>query len=994
MADKEVSELRFGLSFDGSKLKASIEETCKKVQESFKKSFENGAEAATKAVETGNAEIDAILQDTERSAKSKAASISAIYQKMGMSQSEAMKKAWSYIERDSESGAKKVNKHASSILEKMKNAFSGIKKNSKSTKDSIGKDIDSTSASADKMSSKLSAAAKKIMVALAGAFAVSSLISFGKSCIDLGSDLAEVQNVVDVTFGDMSDKVNEYAKAAMKNVGLSETMAKQFTGNYGAMAKAFGFTTEQAYEMSTSLTTLAGDVASFYNLDQETAYTKLKSVFTGETESLKELGVVMTQTALDSYALANGYGKTTSAMTEAEKVSLRFAFVTDTLSSSSGDFIRTAGGWANQMRVLNLQFDSFKATIGQGLINALTPALQMLNRLMEKANGLAESFKNLTEQIFGFSNGGGSTSAAASDMASVAEAAADTESSLESASRYLAGFDAMTKVSSSSSGGVSAVAADSGTSTASTTSVIDETVTETAFDRMLATLKQKFNKFVSGLPQLKFNVDWKYVKDKLISSFKKDIGTLGNIGKTVITIGIDFLNDVDVGQLIEKFAQLKDSASGLAKSFTGAIGPACVTFYETAISPLVQWIGEKLADAIDECSEIMDSWAGWFDEHADKINEFAGKLGEVAAGFWSLIEPIADAAWETFKGILEEINTALQSFFSWILDHQDETIAAIVGITTALIAYQAALSINSLIQAFQRALNGATLAEKAAAAGQALLNAVMNANPIALVVAGLAGLAAGLTYLWNNCEWFRNLWIGLWEKLQGAFSAAWSAITTGLSKAKEFFGGVASGIRSAFESIPQWFEDKFTAAWTKVKNVFSKGGEVFAGIKDGILSELKSVINGLIGGINNVISVPFNGINDALNMIKDINILGAKPFGGLPNIEVPQIPMLANGGYVKANTPQLAMIGDNRHQGEIVSPESKLLDMAYQAASMAGGDSSLLKQIISLLEQLISIVQDGSDIVLMVDGEELARANAKGAMSLKRRYTTTDVEFA
>ena len=149
--------------------------------------------------------------------------------------------------------------------------------------------------------------AKKAGVALVAVFGTKKLIDFGKQCLELGSDLAEVQNVVDVTFPHMTVKVDEFAKSAAQSFGLSETMAKQYTGTFGAMAKAFGFTEQQAYDMGSTLTGLAGDVASFYNLSQDEAYTKLKSVFTGETESLKDLGVVMTQTALDSYALANGF---------------------------------------------------------------------------------------------------------------------------------------------------------------------------------------------------------------------------------------------------------------------------------------------------------------------------------------------------------------------------------------------------------------------------------------------------------------------------------------------------------------------------------------------------------------------------------------------------------------------------------------------------------------------------------------------------------------
>ena len=107
----------------------------------------------------------------------------------------------------------------------------------------------------------ISSLAKKAGVALAAAFSVKKLVDFGKECIELGSDLAEVQNGVDVTFPSMTAQVDKFAKSAMASFGLSETMAKQYTGTFGAMAKAFGFTEQAAYDMGTTLTGLAGDVA-------------------------------------------------------------------------------------------------------------------------------------------------------------------------------------------------------------------------------------------------------------------------------------------------------------------------------------------------------------------------------------------------------------------------------------------------------------------------------------------------------------------------------------------------------------------------------------------------------------------------------------------------------------------------------------------------------------------------------------------------------------
>ena len=264
--------------------------------------------------------------------------------------------------------------------------------------------------------------AKKAGKALAAAFTVKKIFDFGKSCIELGSDLAEVQNVVDVTFSQMSKQVDKFAQNAAAQFGLSETMAKQFTGTFGAMAKAFGFSEKAAYDMSTTLTGLAGDVASFYNISQDEAYTKLKSVFTGETESLKDLGIVMTQTALDSYALATGFGNTTAKMSEAEKVALRYKFVQDQLTTAAGDFSRTSTGWANQVRILQLQFDSLRATIGQGLIAALSPVIQVINTIIGKLLSMANAFKAFVAMLSGGKKDGNITETAAG-MEAIAAAA-------------------------------------------------------------------------------------------------------------------------------------------------------------------------------------------------------------------------------------------------------------------------------------------------------------------------------------------------------------------------------------------------------------------------------------------------------------------------------------------------------------------------------------------------------------------------------------------
>lgn len=344
---------------------------------------------------------------------------------------------------------------------------------------SIGNMQNTANDAGAKIANSFSSMSKKINMAI-GAIAVGkigqAISKMGKSCIDLGSDLTEVQNVVDVTFKTMSGSVDKWAKSASSQFGLSETMAKKYVGTFGSMAEAFGFSEKQAYNMSTALTGLAGDVASFYNITQDEAYTKLKSVFSGETETLKDLGIVMTQTALDSYALANGYGKTTSAMTEAEKVSLRFAFVQNQLKNATGDFSRTQDQWANQTRILQLRFESLKATIGQGLISALNPVLLMINDLLGRVTSLADKFKSFMNDVFGnkssesASNSIDKATQSASSLTNEANNSSNAinniSNSAKNAKKSLAGFDKLNVLTSNSASGTGSSANNSTPSSA------------------------------------------------------------------------------------------------------------------------------------------------------------------------------------------------------------------------------------------------------------------------------------------------------------------------------------------------------------------------------------------------------------------------------------------------------------------------------------------------------------------------------------------------
>lgn len=486
---------------------------------------------------------------------------------------------------------------------------------------------------------------------VATVLSVAAITAFGKSCIDLGSDLQEVQNVVNVTFGAMSGRVDAFSKNAIKQFGLSELTAKKYMGTYGAMAKSFGIVEEAGYQMSASITGLTGDVASFYNLSTDEAYTKLKSIFTGETESLKELGVVMTQTALDQYALNNGFGKTTANMTEQEKVMLRYRFVMSSLSDASEDFARTSGSWANQVRVLQLQFESLKATIGQGLINAFTPVIQVINTILAKMQTLAAYFKAFTVALFGDAGGSsdiassmasaaGSSGTVADNMGAAASAAKDMKNSL-------AAFDEINNLTSNSSSG--------GSGGGSVATDID------------------FGNF---------NWDDRELEDKL----KEKLGSLYDFGDYISEALTKSMNRIDWESV---YGGARNFGTGLADFLNGLISPE-----------LFGATGRTIAGALNTGIYAALSFGQEFDwsdlglSIAESINEFFktfdfASAGQTVTTFASGILDMATEAVEHTDWIL--VGAKIGEFFAnidWgtVLAKTGELIVAAIGAEISLYA--------------------------------------------------------------------------------------------------------------------------------------------------------------------------------------------------------------------------------------------------------------------------------------------------------------------
>ena len=844
----------------------------------------------------------------------------------------------------------------------------------------------------------LGSAVKKIGLLIGGVFAVGKLVQFGKECVALGSDLAEVQNVVDVTFTTMSDKVNEFAKNAMTSAGLSETMAKRYVGTFGAMSKSFGFSESQAYDMSTALTQLTGDVASFYNISQDLAYIKLKSVFTGETETLKDLGVVMTQSALDQYALANGYGKTTSEMTEQEKVALRLAFVQKQLSAASGDFIRTSDSWANQVRVMQLQLQSLKATVGQGLINIFTPVLKVINILLGKLATLANAFKSFTELITGKKSSGQTSGSgaglagtdaiadtadqygqAADNAEKLADATNDNAKATKKANKetknYLSSLDEVHKVSSTEgasstpSGSGSGGTGSGGGGLPSSVGSVDYgslAEGETALDKISDSAK----KLADLLKKLwkPFQDAWKKEGKNTIDAANIALSGIAklakSVGKSLVEVWTNGTGTTMLTTMLKIAQNVLKTVGNIASGFADAWSKNNVG------TQIIQNIADALVVVMQFVEKIAEDTATW-----------AANLD-----FYPLLESISNLT-STFAPILESIGNVLEWIYNnivlpmlkWVIEVGLPTVINLVSDLAGFFADH-----QTIIEAFGAALIGAFAAAKIAWLASRIAGSI---TTVASFIKGLIALMTGSSGIMGGIKAIATaigpggifiaaitacIAIGVllyknWDKIKEVAGEVWDWIknktSTFVNAISSSLKNLASKIVTIWDNVKSSAYQKWTAIWSTVGNLVEriKNGivekftsaknkvvDIFGGIKDTIrkiLNKVIGIVNSAIGTVNSAIG----GIESAFSFgpWEVPTPFGKKTIGFSATFpRVPTVPYLAKGAVIPPRSEFLAVLGDQKQGNNIEAPEALLRRIVREeSGQQSGGDYRFTAQI-------------------------------------------------
>lgn len=755
----------------------------------------------------------------------------------------------------------------------------------------------------EKQTEKIKSAFGKIGKAVAVAFSVTALISFGKSCIELGSDLAEVQNVVDVTFGAMSETINHFARDALEQFGLSETSAKKYTSTLGAMLKSMGIATDQAAEMSMEMAGLAADMASFYNLDTDVAFEKIRSGISGETEPLKQLGINLSVANLEAYALSQGMTKAYNSMSQQEQAILRYNYLLSVTADAQGDFARTSDGWANQVRILTERFNALKAAIGQGLIAVLTPVIRVLNQLLAKILTVTDAFSNFIAKITGKNT---KTTTSVNEMGGALDSATDSAGSLsgatdkagesakkaEEAFHGLASFDeihSLTKAAEDSGSG------GSGGGGGASGGALSESIVDAA-DEADATLNPVLEKIWNRLKEL---------AELFKSGFKAGLGNvtleplkqaIEGIKKSLKEIWTDPAVLQAANNFMDTWAYSLGQQAGAAASIGITIATNLLGGLNKYLDQNKERIKQHIVSMFDISSEIVKMQGDFAQAAANIFSVFGGENGQqVTANIIGIFANAAMGAAEIGAKLHRDITDIITRPF---IDNQDKFKTALDGTLGVLSGFLGNIkqvvddTFSKANEVYDQHL--APMFSSLAAGLSSITGKLLDAyNSYILPV--LEGLQAkvkplidehiqpainkGLELVGKIADAIKDIWEQTLQPfiewfittvapyIAAALDIVRSVFLTVAGVVADVIGNIFDALGGLIDFIAGVFTGDWQRAWEGIKTFFSAIWEAIKNIVSVVWSAIKAIISTALGVISSVISAVLNTIKTIFTTI-------------------------------------------------------------------------------------------------------------------------------
>ena len=656
----------------------------------------------------------------------------------------------------------------------------------------------------DRIGGKLSSFGAKWSLGVTTPIALSA-----KTAISAASDYEENLNKVDVAFGNSAQAVKDWADTATESFGLSKNQALEATSLFGDMATSMGLAQPAAADMATSMTGLAGDLASFKNIGIDQAMTALAGVFTGETESLKQLGIVMTEVNLEEFASRTG--QVYSEMSQAEKVQLRYNYVMAMSKNAIGDYARTSDGTANSLRTFQGSVDNLAIAFGQQLLPTITPLVQSATELINRFAALDPEFQQLIIKAALFAAALGPVAVAAGGVASGISKVISVASGFTRAGSSLIGF------------------------------VNNINIVRKSFNGMAAPLtveQQKIANFATSAQKHFTSIMTSAVGMRTtMATTAKGVGTsLLSMGTAVKSAIVPFLPAIAViGALAAAIMYLwqtddgfRDSIISSWEQIKAAFEPVLqsmgtlITQVIAAITPAIQQLAQVFAELLPALTPIVTLIAGTF---ATALSAVAGLLTKVAQALAPVISQMATSLAPILQTIGDIITTYVVPAITTIATIVAKVINTVIQIVTPIITFIA--------------------------------------ETIAKIIEVVSTIVSKVASIFNKVY---STISSVWNKVSSVVSTVVNKIGSVISTIRDVASSVFNKIYSIVSSIMGKVRSVITNVFSKIKSAWNGLTSFVGGIFNGIASAVSSLVSKVKGVVNKVIS----GINFAIGIINKI----------------------------------------------------------------------------------------------------------------------------
>lgn len=839
---------------------------------------------------------------------------------------------------------KTIDNKSKKATQKLNKETISLEKNLKKTGNTGAKSMQQISSGANKSSKSiggLKASLGKIAGILAAGFSIQALINLGKESLSLASDLTEVQNVVDTAFGSMSQKMEDFADTAIETYGISKLTAKNIGSTYTAMARGMGQSLDEATDKALEMTGRVADIASFYNLTIDRANTIGRAVYSGETEPLKQIGVIMTEDQLAAFALANGYDTLYKNMNAAQKLEVRQAYFLSQTNLAAGDFVKTQDSWANQTKILSERWKEFLSVLGTGLIQILAPALKFLNQFVSAMTSALTAFN----KFLGINTEVSATGTAG--IADIADSMDDVTSSTEAANDaqkdLLGSYDKLNVISKDTSSGATGTGG-AGAGGLDITETVDEDKTK-FLDSQVGKMKKILDGF-SNYVKTNFGDTFRNIgtdmKNNMSNTKTIFSGILEDI-KALIPPFINYLNTDFPTMINTALATAGNVINGtwdslnlvLSTTWDSYIYPILTKFITVGLPVLTQFETE----AIDTFNTLFNVVKNIFDTlWTECIVPFLTLLSTV----WTGIIDIAANLWEEHgQPVFNGIKTAIENVGDTILNIWDTILKPIWNTLTSALTELWEEHIAPLLEKFGGFV--AKLIELALL----IYNKVI--LPIINWVVSLLGPYISTAI--NNI-------IQTVQHVIGPILNIATNIFDILGNIIDFIIGVFSGDwKKAWKAVV----NIFGTIWDTIVNIIKIPLNLVIGLINGLLQSIQTAINFIVRAVNKL----------SFKVPKWVPEIGGQKFGfDLSQISFAKIPYLASGAVIPPNKEFMAVLGDQSSGTNIETPLKTMIE-AFNAALDARGGSNH--------EPIILQLPNGKVIAELVWSEEEKRYKQTGS---------------